>query len=197
MKPFVVNDNAALVLVDVQNDFCPGGALAVAGGDKVVPPLTLAAERFAAAGRPVFASRDWHPQQTSHFAAYGGPWPVHCVQGTSGAAFHRDLRLPAAAQILSKGDDPQRDDYSAATAHDDKGVTLVELLRASKTHEVLVGGLATDYCVKATVLDLLAAGFAVTLLLDAIAGVDLQPGDSERALVEMQNAGAAVGRVLA
>jgi len=197
MKIFEVRADAALVLVDVQNDFCPGGTLAVADGDKVVPPLTLAAERFAAAGRPVFASRDWHPPRTSHFADYGGPWPVHCVQETSGAAFHPDLVLPAAVQILSKGDDPERDDYSAATAHDAAGVTLVELLRDCGVREVCVGGLATDYCVKATVLDLLAAGFAVTLLADAIAGVDLQPGDSERALVEMQTAGAVVARVMA
>jgi len=195
MKALEVKADAALVLVDVQNDFCPGGALAVADGDMVVAPLTWAAERFAAADRPVFASRDWHPQQTSHFAAYGGPWPVHCVQGTPGAAFHPALRLPAAARVLSKGDDPRRDDYSAATAHDEAGTTLVELLREKGVREVWVGGLATDYCVKATVLDLLAAGFAVTLLADAIAGVDLQPGDSDRALAEMQAAGADVAQV--
>jgi len=190
MKPMIPMADAALVLVDVQNDFCPGGALAVADGDKVIAPLNAAAARFAAAGRPVYASRDWHPARTSHFAEFGGPWPVHCVQDTPGAAFHPDLLLPAPVVILSKGDDPQRDDYSAATAHDAQGRTLVDLLNAGNIRQVAVGGLATDYCVKATVLDLLAAGFAVVLLNDGVAGVDLQPGDSERAVEEMLKAGA-------
>src|SRR5262249_58445609 len=96
----------ALVIVDVQNDFCPGGALGVPGGDAVVPVLNRYAERFAAAGAPVFASRDWHPAKTSHFKPYGGVWPPHCVQGTAGAAFHPDLSLPSGAAVVSKGMDP-------------------------------------------------------------------------------------------
>jgi nicotinamidase/pyrazinamidase len=181
--------DSALLLVDVQNDFCPGGALAVSAGDRVVAPLNRAAARFAAAGLPIYASRDWHPAQTSHFEPFGGPWPVHCVQGTTGAAFHPDLRLPPTSVVLSKGDHPDKDDYSAVTAHDETGATLIKLLQRDGVRQLYVGGLATDYCVKATVLDLLAAGFFVSLLVDAVAGVDVNPGDSERALVEMQAAG--------
>lgn len=181
---------AALLIVDVQNDFCPGGALAVTNGDRVVAPLNRAAARFAAAGRPVYASRDWHPAQTSHFAPFGGPWPVHCVQGTAGAAFHPALRLPVTTVILDKGDNPGRDDYSAVTAHDATGALLVDLLQRDGVEHLYVGGLATDYCVRATVLDLLVAGFSVMVLANAVAGVDVNPGDSDRALVEMQTAGA-------
>ena len=182
--------DSALLLVDVQNDFCPGGALAVPGGDAVVAPLSALAARFAANGRPIYASRDWHPPQTSHFAAFGGVWPVHCVQGTTGAAFHPALQLPPVTVILTKGDDPSRDDYSAFSARDPAGTPLRELLQRAGISELYVGGLATDYCVKATVLDLRGAGFAVTVLSDAIAGVELQPGDSAQAIKAMVAAGA-------
>src|SRR5205823_2672554 len=116
--------HSALLVVDVQNDFCPGGALAVAEGDKVVPPLNAVAARLAAAGRPVFASRDWHPRNTRHFKEQGGPWPAHCVQGTPGAAFHPDLRLPQDAVIISKGTDVADDGYSAFEGHDAQGRLL-------------------------------------------------------------------------
>ena len=182
--------DSALLLVDVQNDFCPGGALAVPGGDAVVAPLSALAARFAANGRPIYASRDWHPPQTSHFAAFGGVWPVHCVQGTTGAAFHPALQLPPVTVILTKGDDPSRDDYSAFSARDAAGTPLRELLQRAGISELYVGGLATDYCVKATVLDLRGAGFAVTVLSDPIAGVELQPGDSAQAIKAMVAAGA-------
>jgi nicotinamidase/pyrazinamidase len=185
-----MSETSALLLVDVQNDFCPGGALAVPGGDAVVAPLNTLAARFAANGRPVYASRDWHPARTSHFAAFGGVWPVHCVQNTAGAAFHPDLQLPPASVILTKGDDPSRDDYSACSARDTAGTPLNVLLRRAGITQLYVGGLATDYCVKATVLDLCAAGFAVTVLADAIAGVELQAGDSANAITAMVAAGA-------
>ena len=180
----------ALVIVDVQNDFCPGGSLAVAGGDRVAAPLARLAARCAAAGLPVFASRDWHPPDTAHFQNAGGPWPVHCVRDTPGAELHPDLVLPPEAVILSKGVDPQADGYSAFEARDEAGRDLVELLRAAGVDHLLVGGLATDYCVRATVLAALARGLGVSLLTDAVAGVNVQPGDAQRAVREMVAAGA-------
>ena len=180
----------ALVIVDVQNDFCPGGSLAVADGDRVAAPLARLAARFTAAGLPVFASRDWHPPDTAHFQDAGGPWPVHCVRDTPGAELHPDLVLPPEAVILSKGVDPQADGYSAFEARDEAGRDLVELLRAAGVDHLLVGGLATDYCVRATVLAALARGLRVSLLTDAVAGVNVQPGDADRAIEEMVAAGA-------
>jgi nicotinamidase/pyrazinamidase len=182
--------DAALILVDVQNDFCPGGALAVPEGDRVVPALNREVDRFSRAGRPIVASRDWHPAETTHFQSGGGPWPPHCVQGQPGAQFHRDLRLPRDAIVVSKGTGPREDAYSAFQARDDQGRALTDLLRRRGVRHLVVGGLATDYCVRATVLDGLRQGFEVTVLEDAIRGVDLQPGDSERARAEMRDAGA-------
>jgi len=183
--------NAALVVVDVQNDFCPGGALAVADGDQVVPALNRYIERFAVAGLPIFATRDWHPKTTTHFKIYGGQWPVHCVQGTFGAEFHVALKLAGGAVILSKGMAANADSYSGFDGIDSSGVGLAEWLRRSNATRIFVGGLATDYCVKQTVLDGLKQGFAVTLLEDCVRGVDLAPGDSQRAVREMLGAGAA------
>ena len=180
----------ALVIVDVQNDFCPGGSLAVAGGDRVAAPLARLATRCAAAGLPVFASRDWHPPDTAHFQNAGGPWPVHCVRDTPGAELHPDLVLPPEAVILSKGVDPQADGYSAFEARDEAGRDLADLLAAAGVDQVCVGGLATDYCVRATVLAALARGLGVSLLTDAVAGVNVQPGDAQRAVEEMVAAGA-------
>ncbi|HWH78170.1 MAG TPA: bifunctional nicotinamidase/pyrazinamidase [Candidatus Binatus sp.] len=182
--------NAALVIVDVQNDFCPGGALAVAEGDQVLRTLNLYIARFRASGLPIFATRDWHPAKTSHFKQFGGQWPVHCVQGTSGAEFHAALELDSQAVIVSKGMAADADSYSGFDAVDAAGVGLAELLHRTKTTRIFVGGLATDYCVKQTVLDGLKQGFAVVVLKDAIRGVDLNPGDSARAMEEMARAGA-------
>ena len=186
-----MENNAALVIVDVQNDFCPGGALAVADGDQVVPALNRYIERFAVAGLPIFATRDWHPKTTTHFKIYGGQWPVHCVQGTFGAEFHVALKLAGGAVILSKGMAADADSYSGFDGIDSSGVGLAEWLRRSNATRIFVGGLATDYCVKQTVLDGLKQGFAVTLLEDCVRGVDLAPGDSQRAVREMLGAGAA------
>jgi nicotinamidase/pyrazinamidase len=180
----------ALIIVDVQNDFCPGGSLAVAGGDEVVPVLNRAIGKFAKSGSPVFATRDWHPEKTSHFKIYGGVWPVHCVQGTAGAKFHADLKLGKDVVVVSKGISPDEDGYSGFQATDAAGTRLAELLRRQGIERIFVGGLATDYCVKHTVLDGLMEGFKVMLLADAIRAVDLNPRDGEIAINEMVRAGA-------
>ncbi len=180
----------ALLIVDVQNDFCPGGALPVAGGDKVVPVLNRYIERFRTAALPILATRDWHPERTSHFNTLGGVWPPHCIQGTRGADFHPDLALSDDEVIISKGMGPQEDSYSGFQGTDAKAVKLADLLRRRGVERIFVGGLATDYCVKFTVLDGLKEGFKVVLLEDAVRGVDIQPGDSERAIAEMIRAGA-------
>lgn len=180
----------ALVIVDVQNDFCPGGALPVKDGDKVVPVLNRYIERFRRQGLPIFATRDWHPEKTSHFKDYGGAWPPHCIQGTDGAQFHPALELPDDVIIVSKGMDPGEDAYSGFQGRNEQGAKLGSLLRARGVERIFVGGLATDYCVKHTVLDGLKEGFKVVLLEPAVRGVDLQPGDSERAIEEMTRAGA-------
>jgi nicotinamidase/pyrazinamidase len=185
-------DQAALLIVDVQNDFCPGGALPVADGHQVVAPLNREIERFRAAGRPVIASRDWHPAETTHFVGGGGRWPPHCVAGQAGAAFHPALALPADAIVVSKGTGPAEDGYSAFEARDPSGRTLAELLRQRGVRRLVVGGLATDYCVRASTLDALGQGYQVELLREAVRGVDLSPGDSERALAELEAAGATI-----
>ena len=190
--PFVPEPDSALVIVDVQNDFCPGGSLAVAGGDEVVPVLNEYARAFAAAGRPVVATRDWHPERTTHFKEFGGTWPVHCLIDSSGGQFHPDLELPAEAIVVSKGMGEHDDSYSGFDGVHRDGRSLAQVLFETGTRRVYVGGLATDYCVKQTVLDGRKRGLEVIVLRDAVRGVDLQPGDSDRALDEMQAAGAVV-----
>jgi nicotinamidase/pyrazinamidase len=177
----------ALLIVDVQNDFCPGGALAVPEGDQVVPVLNRYIEKLDA---PVYASRDWHPQKTKHFKDQGGPWPAHCVQDTTGAAFHRGLKLPADTVVVTKGTDPVDHGYSAFEAKDPEGRAFGDVLEQEGVRQLFVGGLATEYCVRASVLDGLKHGFDVVLLTDAVKGIDVQPGDMKRALQEMQSAGA-------
>lgn len=176
----------ALIVVDVQNDFCPGGTLAVPHGDEVVAPLNRAIDEFLARGEPVYKSRDWHPPTTKHFADYGGVWPVHCVQNTKGAEFHPALRDDPRITVISKGLG-DTDCYSAFDETD-----LLDQLRRENVEEVVVGGLATDYCVKSTVLDALKSGFKVKALRSAIRAVDVQQGDGERAIEEMRNAGAEI-----
>ncbi len=161
------SERRALVVVDVQNDFLPGGSLAVGDGDAIIPILNEYIRRARGEGEPVFATRDWHPPQHVSFRERGGPWPPHCVHGTRGAAIASDLRLPNDAVIVCKGSDPGRDAYSAFD-----GTELDSALRALGVGRVLVGGLATDYCVLHTVRDALAKGYAVLLLDDAIRGVD-------------------------
>ena len=187
---FQVGDG--LLLVDPQNDFCPGGSLAVADGDAVIPVLNtwaLAAER---AGAPIFVSRDWHPPTTTHFKDYGGIWPPHCVMGTHGAGFHPDLRLPPGAVVVSKGMGETEDAYSAFQARDCEGILLPTLLQQKEVRHLYVMGLATDYCVKASALDGLTAAFQVTVVRDGVRAVNLRPQDGDQALEDMRAAGAAI-----
>ncbi|TXF12232.1 isochorismatase family protein [Pelomicrobium methylotrophicum] len=180
-----VSPSDALIIVDVQNDFLPGGALAVPEGDRVVEPLNRAAALFEAKGLAVFATRDWHPENHCSFKAQGGPWPPHCVAGTPGAAFAPSLRLPTSTIVISKATTPERDAYSGF-----QGTELADLLRRRGVKRVVVGGLATDYCVLNTVKDALAHGFQVLLLTDAIRAVDVKPGDGDAARAEMERRGA-------
>ena len=181
---------SALLIVDVQNDFCPGGALAVPDGDHVVPVLNEYARRLGARGADVFASRDWHPQRTRHFQADGGPWPPHCIAGSPGAGFHEGLELPENAAVVTKGTNPEDDGYSAFEAVDSAGRGLGEVLQKGGVERLYVGGLATEYCVRASVLDGLKAGLDVVVLLDAVRGIDVKEGDVARALDEMLRSGA-------
>jgi nicotinamidase/pyrazinamidase len=180
----------ALLVVDVQRDFCPGGALPAQGGERIIP----AVNRYLAEARglemPVYASRDWHPAKTIHFKPYGGEWPPHCVQDTEGAQFHPRLELEPDAIVISKGDDPGRPGYSAFEGRTPDGQPLLTDLRSRRIESVYVTGLTTEYCVKQTVLDALQAGLHVVVLTDAIAGIDADPGDADRALAEMSAAGA-------
>ncbi len=176
----------ALIVVDVQNDFCPGGTLAVNNGDEVVPPLNRLIREFLERGEPVFKSRDWHPPKTKHFAIQGGAWPVHCVQGTKGAEFHPQLTDDIHVRTISKG----LGDENSYSAFD--GTDLGLQLQRLGVEEVWVGGLATDYCVKNTVLDALKQGLRVKALQDAMRAVELQSGDGERAIEEMRAAGAEI-----
>ena len=172
----------ALLIVDPQVDFCPGGTLAVPGGDAIFPALN----RAARAAPLVVASRDWHPADHVSFAARGGPWPVHCQAGTAGAEFHPALDGSRIEKVFSKGVDRDREAYSAFD-----GTGLAGWLREHKVRRLVVGGLATDYCVRASVLDARKEGFEVMVLEDGIGAVDVKPGDGERALAEMREAGSA------
>ena len=180
----------ALLIVDVQNDFCPDGALGISGGDRIVPVVNRYIEIFKRKGLPIFFTRDWHPKTTSHFKKFGGVWPPHCIQGTPGAEFHPDLDLPDGAVILSKGMDPEKDSYSVFQAKDPNGTPFPDILKKAGITELYIGGLATDYCVKETSLDALSLGLKVKVLADAVKGVDLKPGDSEKAMEEMVSRGA-------
>ncbi len=175
----------ALIIVDVQRDFCPGGSLPVPDGDRIIPVLNRYIEIFRRAGAVIYATRDWHPPNHISFKEYGGRWPVHCVQGSRGAEFHPDLKIPEETIVISKATDPDREAYSGF-----EGTDLEESLKSRGVKRVFIGGLATDYCVKSTVLDAIKCGFRTVLLEDAVKGVDVNPGDSERAIKEMLSAGA-------
>ena len=175
----------ALLIVDVQNDFLPGGQLAVTDGDAVIAPLNRWIERFQAAGLPIFATRDWHPAAHCSFIAQGGPWPNHCVANTDGAHFAPALRLPENAKVISKATTVEVDAYSGFG-----GTDLSDQLQHTGSRRLFIGGLATDYCVLNTVLDACRLGYNVVLLSEAIRAVNVQPGDGARAIAEMQAAGA-------
>lgn len=171
----------ALLIVDPQVDFCPGGALPVPHGDSIFAPLNRVAAQFDI----VVASRDWHPADHVSFRARGGPWPPHCVAGSPGAEFHPALDQEPIRHVVSKGTDAGTEAYSAFS-----GTDLEAWLRRRGVSRLFVGGLATDYCVRQSVLDARAAGFEVAVLEDCVGAVDVQPGDGERALEEMEAAGA-------
>ncbi len=175
----------AMIGVDIDNDFCPGGALAVPDGDKVIVPLNKFGTYIWLCGGMLFASTDRHPQETNHFQKF----PVHCVEGTRGAEFHPDFDLRHMT-ILVKGQKKDEDAFSAFDGVTSDGRTLEEILNAEKITHLYIGGLATDYCVKATVLDALKKGFKVTLLIDACRAVNMKPNDGADALNEMEQAGA-------
>jgi nicotinamidase/pyrazinamidase len=181
---------AALIIVDVQSDFCPGGALPVPEGDVVVSVLNRYISLFWKRGSQIFATRDWHPQVSSHFREFGGTWPVHCVQGSPGAQFHPQLLLPKGTIVISKGTTRWDDGYSALQGITENGTPLPMLLRHMSIDRLYIGGLATDYCIKNSVLDGLKEGYAVTLLADAVRPVEISPGDGGSAVKEMLSAGA-------
>lgn len=180
--------DSALIVVDVQRDFCPGGSLAVTDGDQVVAPLNILIERFIAVERPVFFTRDWHPAKAAHFSK----WPVHCVQGTLGAEFHPDLHLPQQAIVITKGDDLEGDAYSGFAGHDEHGIPLEELLLKHGVTTLYIGGLATDYCVQATVVDGCERGFSVLYLKYCSRAVNPEPGSIALAEYRMESAGAVI-----
>ncbi len=185
----------ALLVIDMQNDFAdPRGSLAVRGGEAILPAVNAQIALARDGGALVVCSQDWHPEHTPHFARDGGVWPVHCVAGTWGAELHPALDCPAGSPVIRKGAAGE-DGYSAFTMRDPvTGATvrtpLAGLLEEAGVDEVVVVGLATDYCVRATALDALALGLRATLLTDAVAAVDLDEGDGERALAELREAGA-------
>lgn len=192
----------ALLIVDVQNDFCPGGSLAVPDGDRVIEPLNIMIERAVKEDWLVVVSRDWHPRETSHFAEFGGKWPSHCVKETHGAEFHRDLILSSVPHhVVSKGCCKDEDAYSAFQGYGDcvfaqrgesGGASLNVMLRGHDVTMLYVGGLATDYCVKATVLDACRFSFKTQVLANACRAVELNEGDGRRAVMEMMRAGAEI-----
>ncbi|MDC7225449.1 MAG: bifunctional nicotinamidase/pyrazinamidase [Spirochaetales bacterium] len=175
----------ALIVVDIQNDFCPGGSLAVNDGDAVVPYVNRLIKSFSDSGSRVIYTRDWHPANHSSFADFGGIWPAHCVAGTDGAAFHPDLIEAPGSIIISKADKTESDAYSGF-----EGTELDKELKMLGIDNLVVAGLATDYCVKNTVLDALSKGYETVVAEDCIRAVDVQTGDGERAILEMTKAGA-------
>jgi nicotinamidase/pyrazinamidase len=175
----------ALLVIDMQVDFLPGGALGVAGGFETIAPINHLIELFRVQGLPVFASRDWHPNNHCSFTAQGGPWPPHCVADTPGAAFTAELALPDDAIVVSKADTAAVDAYSAFA-----GTSLAAQLRERGVGRVTVCGLATDYCVLETVSDALEEGLAVIIVPEAMRAVDSRPGDGRRALDRMVARGA-------
>jgi nicotinamidase/pyrazinamidase len=175
----------ALIVVDVQNDFLPGGSLAVPDGDAVVPVLNRYIAHFSGSGLPIYASRDWHPSDHCSFESQGGIWPVHCVAESAGASLAPDLELPDEAVIVDKATSRERDAYSAF-----ESTTLEDEIRRNRCDRLFIGGLATDYCVLNTVRDAAALGFQILVMRDAIRAVDVREGDGARAEAEMKQLGA-------
>jgi len=180
----------ALLIADVQNDFLPGGALGVQGGDQIVPVLLEYIARFQSRGLPIFLSRDWHPPSHCSFREQGGPWPVHCVAGSPGSLPPASFQAPTAATIIHKATAADKEAYSAF-----QDTALDGHLRAARVKRLFIGGLATDYCVLNTVRDAVVLGYAVVLLMDAIRAVNIRPDDGPNAEAEMRRLGARPARV--
>ena len=183
-----ITDKDALIVVDMQKDFMPGGALPVPEGDKIIPVLNRYIQSFANNGNPVFFTRDWHPENHISFKGHGGVWPSHCVQETEGAQFHPDLVIPSDNKfIISKGTSKDFDAYSGF-----QGTVLNDLLKERGIKRLFIGGVATDYCVFNTALGGINLGYQVFVLQDGIKGVDVNPGDSEKALNKLLEKGASL-----
>ena len=185
MSAIVLGQGDALLIVDLQVDFLPGGSLGVPHGDQVIAPVNRLINLYHERGLPVYASRDWHPASHCSFAAQGGPWPPHCVAGTEGALFSPSLQLPADAIVVSKADRAEVDAYSAFN-----GTGLGDAMRARGIRRLAVCGLATDYCVLNTVLDGLKEDIEVLIVAEAARAVDVAPGDGDRAMIRILAAGA-------
>lgn len=185
MNPIALTPADALIIVDLQNDFLPGGSLGVPQGDKVIAPIAQLIALYQAHGLPIYASRDWHPVGHCSFVEQGGIWPVHCIAGSHGSAFTDAIPLEQLTTVISKATTVEKDAYSAFN-----GTGLGDQMRARGIVRVAVCGLATDYCVLNTARDALTEGFATLLVLDAIRAVNVKPGDGARAIAEMQAAGA-------
>ncbi|OON63138.1 nicotinamidase [Massilia sp. KIM] len=185
MSAIILGPGDALLIVDLQNDFLPGGALGVPRGDEVIAPINQLIALYRARSLPVYASRDWHPHDHCSFAAQGGPWPPHCVADTAGAAFTSELALAPDTIVVSKAVTAPVDAYSAFN-----GTGLAETLRERGVRRVAVCGLATDYCVLNTALDGIEHGFEVLLVPEAMRAVDVKPGDGDRAVTRMLSRGA-------
>ena len=179
-------ESSALVLVDIQNDFCPGGALAVAEGDRIVEVVNRLVPEF----QLIISTQDWHPADHISFKEQGGPWPPHCVQGTAGAQLHAALDQTRIDYYFRKASSPDKDAYSEFEGTDDEGRTLDLALKSHDIERIYVVGLATDYCVKATVLDGIKLGYDVYVVTDAVRAVNVAPDDGEKAIEEMASAGA-------
>jgi nicotinamidase/pyrazinamidase len=182
-----VPDHTALLVTDMQRDFLPGGTLPVPGAEALIPRINHYVAQFENSGAPVYFSRDWHPADHASFRTHGGRWPAHCVADTPGAGFPALIPLPSNAGIISKGTERDREGYSAFD-----GTKFAELLRQRGVEELWVAGVALDFCVRATTLDALKQGLRATILIDAVRAVDVAPGDGERALQELLDAGARV-----
>jgi len=179
-------DSSAMLLVDVQNDFCPGGALAVSDGDRIIEPINRLMPQFDM----IVDCRDWHPPDHCSFTAQGGPWPPHCVPGTPGAELHQSLDQSRITHHIRKADTRECDFYSEFSGHDEHGRSLDDLLKCCGIASLCVVGLATDYCVKETVLEAIDRGYEVCVVTDAVRPVDVHPGDGEKALKAMAAKGA-------
>ena len=184
-KVFNIKNSDALLITDIQKDFLPGGSLPVEGGNEIIPVLNAYAKRFEDANAHIFVSRDWHPSNHISFKSQGGTWPPHCVQDTDGAKFSPDLKLSPICMVISKATNPEHEAYSVFD-----GTSFAHELKMCESKRLFIGGLATDYCVLNTVLDARKLGYETVVLTDATSGLNLEPGDVDRAFATMFKAGA-------